>query len=474
MRSHLGAKTARGWTAAVIAVVLAVAIALAGPVPSARAASGRELWVSRFVKYSSDGATDLAVNPDGSMVYVTGYTYRRWFGWAYVTAAYDVTTGARVWLHRYQGPDSSTGQAQAIAVSPDGSLVFVTGKDYRTGTDYDYATLAYDAHSGVEVWISSYNGPGNGPDKPSAIAVSPDGSTVFVTGSSYGAGGTSDYATVAYDSATGARIWVGRYDSPENRDDSATDVAVGANGARVYVTGSSVRSDAGDYQYSATVAYDAATGSRVWTRRYFRGPEESDTNALAVSPDGSKVFVLTSVWRAQTDDYATVAYDASTGFRLWVSDYNGTGDNTDVAADVGVSPDGSTVYVTGETWVSGGGGYDFGTIAYDASTGSRSWVTRHSGSVTPYGTHLAVSPDGSRVYIAGFGRGANSDIDYFALAYDPSGRETWKADYDGDAHAFDEVSALGVSPDGSRVFLTGASEGIGTSWDFATVAYSAG
>jgi hypothetical protein len=66
------------------------------------------------------------------------------------------------------------------------------------------------------------------------------------------------------------------------------------------------------------VAYRADDGARLWVRRY-DGPAtswyDSDVaNAVTVSPDGSAVFVTGDSYRsADDDDYATVAYTA-----LWV------------------------------------------------------------------------------------------------------------------------------------------------------------
>jgi hypothetical protein len=62
--------------------------------------------------------------------------------------------------------------------------------------------------------------------------VSPDGSTVFVTGESAGTSGYQDYATVAYSASTGARLWTSRYDGPGNLDDVARALEVSPDGRR--------------------------------------------------------------------------------------------------------------------------------------------------------------------------------------------------------------------------------------------------
>ena len=171
----------------------------------------------------------------------------------YATLAYDATTGHTLWLARYNGANMED-FAQAMAVSPDGSKVFVTGYSYGVGSFSDYATVTYDAATGQELWLSRYDDPAHGFDFACAVAASPDGTKVFVTGSSDGPNlGISDYATLAYDAATGEKLWLRRYNGPANHSDLAYDLAVSPDGTKVFVTGSSDGIDSGsDY---ATIAY---------------------------------------------------------------------------------------------------------------------------------------------------------------------------------------------------------------------------
>lgn len=122
--------------------------------------------------------------------------------------------GAELWVARYNGPghwphasytDSGveTGWyhwdvARSLSVSPDGSTVFVTGESSGRETFYDYATLAYSASSGTQLWVNRFNGPRNFYDVARSVAVSPDGSVVFVTGESSGPTSYPDYMTIAY------------------------------------------------------------------------------------------------------------------------------------------------------------------------------------------------------------------------------------------------------------------------------------
>jgi WD40 repeat protein len=216
----------------------------------------------------------------------------------YLTVAYRAATGARLWVQRYNGPGNGSDEAYSIAVSPGESRVFVTGASRGTRSGPDYATVAYSAVTGARLWVQRYNGPGNGSDEAYSIAVSPGGSRVFVTGGSRGTRSGPDYATVAYSAATGARLWVTRYNGPATYDDAARAVAVSPRGSTVYVTG-------GSNPGSATLAYSAATGAQLWLARH----SDMLLAAVAVSPGGSRVYV-TGLTGPFPNDYATVAHRA--------------------------------------------------------------------------------------------------------------------------------------------------------------------
>ncbi len=184
-----------------------------------------------------------------------------------------------------------------------------------TGSGYDYETVAYNTADGTQSWAQRYDGTGGGGglDYAYSLAVSPDGTKVFVTGGSPSVSSNIDFATIAYSAGDGTQLWVRRYNGPANANDSGTRVAASPDGTKVFVTGWS--RDGADKWASAyaTVAYTAATGADLWVNRFDSGPRSVDMpNDVVVSPDGTKVFV-TGVARSMSPkgDWATIAYSVS-------------------------------------------------------------------------------------------------------------------------------------------------------------------
>ncbi len=438
------------------------------------ACGGVPLWEPRYDGPDNglDSARDVGVSPDGSTVFVTGRSSGTGMPADYATMAYDVLTGFELWVARYD--PNPFDMANALAVSPDGSTVFVTGESGDFFFSAEFATIAYDAGTGEEKWVARYDGPVGGFDAASGLQLSPDGSVLYVTGSSMGDGTGRDFASVAYDAQTGEELWIARYTGPAGSHDFLHASGLSPDGSVLYVSGSST--GVGTDFDQAAVAYDTTDGSELWVARYDGPASRLDVaSSLGVDPGGSAVYVTGRSSGVGTDaDYATVAYDAADGSELWVARYDGPASGFDVAHALGVDPDGALVYVTGRS--SGvGTNADYATVAYDAADGSELWVARYDGSAGggEVARALGVDPDGAAVYVTGQSAGDGTGNDYATVAYDTqTGAELWAARYDGSANEWDSARALEVSPDGSRVFVTGESTGAETHRDYATIAYS--
>lgn len=434
-----------------------------------------EAWASTYDGPAglADRAEAVVVSPDGGSVYVGG---PRTVGWSapfsgrtidtdYGVVAYETGTGRELWAAGYGGPgDPESGSREDflldLETSGDGSKVFAHGysRDGRGPFDYDWATVAFDAETGQRLWVARYNGGGGAWDTSWDVAVGMvpgPGDTlrelVFVTG--YSTLDTFQHAaaTVAYDAATGAKVWETRMlPGPDFRSISFTP-RQGNQPAQLHVAGGGL-----------VLTYDAATGVELWRAEY--GAEGKPSYAWSVVSGGGRVYV--TGWAATVFDLnegisldaITAAYDGATGQRLWQTVYAGPDDADDFFWDVALSPAGDRVYATGRSSALTSAAV---TAAYDARSGTQVWASRYTGvtGAQAVSDSVAVHPDGGEVYVA-------ASSPFTTLAYDANGgRLLWEARY-APRSAFDYAYRLAVAPDGSRVFVTGADQD-----DFLTVAY---
>jgi PKD repeat protein len=150
----------------------------------------------------------------------------------------------------------------------------------------------------------------------------------------------------------------------------ARDVVVDAT--RVYVTGQGVTNPGTpEMRYWLTVvAYDRATGARLW-RTDKKPADASDAAGLwmAMAPDGS--LVVTGQTNRGFLDWYTVAFETSGAVR-WEAVRDGGLNTDEIPAGVLVMPDGTTV-VTGRGGPNLPGGYWPGVTAGYNSNGTLLW-----------------------------------------------------------------------------------------------------
>jgi len=242
-------------------------------------------------------------------------------------------------------------------------VVDAAGNEYLawSATGSGFVVQKYSP-SGALVW-SQVDSTGNGFAIASSLALSPDETDVAVTGS---VSGGATWITATYNATTGVRRW--QVTAAEGT--FARDVVVDAT--RVYVTGQGVTepgTPAMKY-FLTVVAYDRATGARLW--RTDKKPADAYDAAglwMAKAPDGS--IVVTGQASRGFLDWYTVAFETNGAVR-WEAVRDGGLNTDEIPAGVLVMADGTTV-VTGRGGPNLPGGYWPGVTAGYSSNGTLLW-----------------------------------------------------------------------------------------------------
>ncbi len=366
----------------------------------AYSSAGLPLWTNFYngPANSHDWANGIARDPGGNVVVTGGSDPGT--GPVVTTIKYS-NTGAILWTNR-QGP---SGEGRVAALDAAGNVI-VMGPAWSGGC----LIIKYSS-AGTLLWSKTYSGFTFGDGSPGALAVDTH-SDVLVAGSTAPIGG--DYLTLKY-SSTGSLLWTRRYNGPGNGTDMASGVAVDADG-NVFVTGLSA-SVTGfptglNWEY-ATIKYSSA-GVALWTNRYHGPLNDCNDRAQTIAVDAGGNVIVTG-WSAGRlyglVDYATLKYSNS-GVPLWTNRCIGDADRASLAVDSN-----GNVYVTGAAPVTLGAADDYLTFAY-SSTGVPLWTNRYSGPGNDSDGPGAIVVDASaNVYVTGFSTGSGGGVDWATVKY---------------------------------------------------------
>jgi len=413
-------------------------------------------WVSRTTGNNTRGdnvAVAVTADQSGS-VYAAGWMANKPGGLDFATAKYD-EDGVQLWLKFYDN-SSLSDLATAFARDTGGNL-YVTGRSQGTSSGYDFATVKYDSN-GNQIWVSRYNGPGNGDDGAVGVAVD-DSLNVYVSGWSDGGATGLDYALVKYNS-TGAQQWVQRYNGPANGTDSLTAMVFDGSSA-LFVTGVSQDTVNG----YLTLRYDAGTGDSLWGSRYASSTGPSVPRAMLFRA-GTQLYVTgSSATDSSDNDFLTIRYDASDGSVDWLKRFDGPGHNDDDAYALSAQG-GNRLYVTGKS-VTSGAFADVLTIRYNQANGAVNWESYHNGPANDDDAGVALTGGNNPLVLASsIGVGTGHDIKI--IRYNGSGDEDWNIRYNGPTNQ--EDVPYGLFDGNNALYVAGSSTKIkGKGTDFVVI-----
>ncbi len=370
-----------------------------------------------------------AIGVSGSTIYLGGaFTAINWNGSAFVStrnhiAAVDDSTGTVTsWA-----PAGTNGVAvESLALSGDGSTIYIGGNFLQVGAAFRRGAAAFDTTTGA---LTSWD------PEPSFVvaALAVSGTTLYAGGAFSFMNGQERNGIAAFDTTTPANPTLTSW----NPNASSEVMAIAATGSTVYAGG--IFTSIGGVPRGEVAAIDDSTGHVTsWD-------PEANGFVLTLAVSGSTVYAggtFTTIGGQSRSRLA--ALDASTGAAtIWNPSPDGEVN--------GLAVSGSTVYLAGSFTHVGGQARNY-LAGVDASTGN---ATAFNPNANDFGTAVAVS--GSTVYAGGLFTTINSASHSKVVALDATTGAP--ASWDAAASPLGNVQALAVS--GSTLYVGGSFTSIG-------------
>jgi hypothetical protein len=397
--------------------------------------SGRKLWMAVHGGRRPRRVVALTVSPLGDRVFVTSTIYHPTStGQDFLTVAYSTRSGKRTWSRQYDGTGPLPGDDEPVAIlsDPSGRRVYVAGTSLEEGVE-SFTAIAYDAATGHTEWIRHLSrDPGNGSSHSpyaaaTAAALSPTRPILYLTGFT-----TDSFVihatTIALRTGTGGTRWISHHTVPDTYF-SPSAVAVSPRGDQVYVTGPAGGTNWVPFE-TVTVAHSADDGSVVWTRAR---PGLYSQIVASVSPFGGRVVIAGSgpgykdLSGATLSHWVVICYGPRNGRPLWERYF---GSQAGIASErpyaIATSRSMRRVYVAGS--IASRGSHDWwAVVAYRVTDGRRLWRSRIMGPWRPSGSGrdaIAATSSDRQVFITGASAkrasdGPGLDLNFLTGAFRP-------------------------------------------------------
>ncbi len=422
-----------------------------------------------LTKYSSSGVLSWSVTFNGldnkddeilamtfglnNQIIVTGYAKGNNTNDDIVTICYN-QNGQLIWTAVYDNLlYSQDDQGNDIAVDALGNVIIAgqTDTDPSETSNDDYLIISYSP-TGVQNWITFFDGSGNSKDRALKVKVG-NANSIYVTGRSANLL-DDDIVTRKYTSL-GGLIWSQTFNN--GMDDRPSDIKLDGS-ENVYICGFSnngINDDILVLKYSQQ-------GMDQWAGAFtYNGTSAQNDYASAMTVDANGNVYVTG--KSDNDPNLTENFDyktlkiSSTKILQWQADHNGSGNGEDESYSIASLPSGDVV-VTGKSDSDPNlttSNFDTKTIAYSATTGTQLWLKSFNGTAgkDDIGSQLSIDNSGN-IHIAGSSQDILSESDALAIKYSSAGVENWSKLYAGIGDNTENVNAMTIDSEGNS-YLAG-------------------
>jgi len=227
-----------------------------------------------------------------------------------------------------------TPDPEDVSFNSDGTRMFVLGETFDVIYQYDLTT-------GFDVSTASFTGTSfdvSGQDsQPRGIAFNPDGTKMFMIGTSVG-------AVFQYDLTTGFDVSTASFSGASfdvsGQDTDPQGVTFNPDGTKMFIIG---RSNDSVFSYSLSNGFDLSTAS--FDNSFDVSGQETNPRGVTFSTDGTRMFI------AGGNSDSVFQYSLTTGFGVFSASFTGTSFDVSgqdkVARDITFNPDGTRMFIIG-------------------------------------------------------------------------------------------------------------------------------
>ena len=368
--------------------------------------------------------------------------------WDLSYAYYDPPFGRDLSTAIYAGRLVSVGAQSsnpaAVFFKPDGTKMYVTGSTSDSVHEYDLST-PWASNTASYLQSFSVNAQETG---PRGLFFKPDGTKMYVIG-------TTDDDVNEYDLSTAWDVTTASYlqnFSVNAQETGPQGLAFKPDGTKMYITGTT-----GDNvnEYDLSTAWDVTTAS--YLQNFSVSGQDISPQAISFIADGTKMYVLGSVGEDVNEYTLGTAWDISTASFVRVFSVSA---QTATPQGLFVRPAGEGFYVSGRT----------SDRVYQYTMGQLDVSSKET---NPNG--ISFKTDGTKMYIVGQ---SGDDVNEYSLStpWDIATASYSKVFYIGSEESTPE--GIFFKPDGTKMYIVGSGTDavyeydLSTAWDVSTASYS--
>ncbi len=324
-----------------------------------------------------------------------------------------------------------------------------------------------DGMTGEVLWSQHYASPEGVNEAALGMALDSQ-DNVFITGRAQVGAQSEQAMTMKLDADSGDILWMDTFGGSDASDDTSWGLVVGSDDHPV-ISGFVV--ETGGVANYFVRKMDNTTGDVIWDQRGTEAQVNITSRGTWLSlMDNDDVVMCQRIFGSNGYDVYLHRFAADDGATVWTQTFDNPTHSGDDPKGMSCDADGNLLVVGVQdiSW-----NYDFMVIKFDGTTGEPLWTASYDGPPGWYdvATSVTSGPAGS-VIVSGLSDGSGTGWDWATVAFDSTdGSQLWEMRFDGPTSQSDEPSQV-IASDAGEVYVTGYGYGSGSNKDMFTICYN--